>query len=385
MVPSAANDPARLQRLVEALLHLGEDETTEEVLDHLLDLARDLTGARYAALGVLNSARTALADFIVRGLEPDQIDRLGTPPVGRGVLGTVIADARPLRLMDLMAHPDFSGFPPGHPPMEAFLGVPVVAHGAVFGNLYLTDPVHGGSFDDQDEAIATTLAVAAALSIERRVAFEGEQRASIAEDRDRIARDLHDSVIQRLFGAGLGLKVALRSIPDPDASAQVTAVVAELDGAMAELRTAIFELERTMADRGPRASLVELCGELTAVLGFRPALSTHGPLDTALTPRLVDHLVAVVRESVTNVAKHAQASSVAVSVVVDEQYLTVEVLDDGIGLPAERPQGGHGLANLARRAERLGGSCSISAVTPSGTLVSWTVPTTPRTPADEAG
>ncbi len=199
-------DPAKLRRVLKATLLLEADLNLPTLLRHIVDEARSMTNARYGALGVLNEERTGLAEFITAGLQPDEEQKIGARPTGRGVLGVLISDPKPLRLTDLSSHPSSYGFPPNHPPMTSFLGVSIKVRGAVYGNLYLTDKIGRPEFTTDDEGLVGALAIAAGLAIENVRLHAQVQVAAIYEERDRLARDLHDTVIQRLFAIGLSLQ-----------------------------------------------------------------------------------------------------------------------------------------------------------------------------------
>ena len=160
-------DQQRLQRLVEAGRALVSRRELDDVLENLLNVAREVTGARYAAIGVLDPGREHLARFLTAGVDPGTRQQIGELPRGRGVLGILIADPRPLRLADVSTHPASFGFPAGHPPMRTFLGVPILVRGQAFGNLYLTEKERG-EFDVADEDAAVVLADWAAIAIEKR-------------------------------------------------------------------------------------------------------------------------------------------------------------------------------------------------------------------------
>jgi GAF domain-containing protein len=202
----SVEDPAQLRRLLEATLQLEADLDLPVLLRHFIEEARSMTGARYGAIGVLNDERTALAEFITVGLDPEQEERIGPRPKGLGVLGLLIADPHPLRLADIGAHPESFGFPLNHPPMTSFLGVPIKVRDEVYGNLYLTDKVGWTEFTAQDEALVGALALGAGIAIENTRLHQRVQKVAVYDDRDRLARDLHDNVIQRLFAAGLSLQ-----------------------------------------------------------------------------------------------------------------------------------------------------------------------------------
>jgi GAF domain-containing protein len=202
------NDPAKLRRILEASLLLEADLDLASLLRHVVDEARSMTGARFGALGVLNWDRTGLSEFITAGLAPDEEQQIGPRPTGKGVLGLLISDPRPIRLADLRNHPDSYGVPPGHPPMNSFLGVPITVRGEIYGNLYLTDKIGWSEFTADDEALVGALSVTAGIAIENARLHARVQEVVVYEERDRLARDLHDTVIQRLFAVGLSAVAA---------------------------------------------------------------------------------------------------------------------------------------------------------------------------------
>ncbi len=199
-------DPAKLRRVLEAALLLEADLDLPSLLRHIVEEARSMTGARYAALGVLNHDGSALSEFVTSGVEPEQEKAIGPRPTGRCVLGLLISDPRPLRLTRIGDHPDSYGFPPNHPAMTSFLGVPLKVRDDVYGNLYLTDKVGWSEFTGDDEALVGALALAAGIAIENARLHAQVQQVAVLEDRERLARDLHDTVIQRLFAVGLSLQ-----------------------------------------------------------------------------------------------------------------------------------------------------------------------------------
>lgn len=343
-------------------------------LQRIVETAADLVDARYGALGVLDETGTRLAEFLTVGLSDEERARIGQPPEGHGLLGRLIVDATPLRLPDLTAHPDRFGFPPGHPPMRSFLGVPVRIRG-VFGNLYLTDKRGADAFTELDEELVVGLAAAAGVAIENARLTERVRQLALTEDRERIARDLHDSVIQRLFATGMSLQSTQRLVAtDPDAATdRIVRAVDDLDDTIREIRTAIFGLEqRRPSNTGLRAALVAIVRDAAGALGFEPRLTLAGPIDTAVPVALGEDVLAVVREGLSNAARHAQPGAVAVEVTVDRD-VRVRVLDDGVGIP-EAPAPGNGLRNLAERAVRRGGRSAAWRRPDGGTCVEWQAP-----------
>lgn len=369
-------DRERLRALLDAVISIGSDLELAAILDRIVAAACKLVDARYGALGVLDDAG-GLADFRTQGLSEAEIIALGDPPTGRGILGHIIEVPEPLRLEDLTAHPASIGFPPGHPPMRTFLGVPVKVGEKAWGNLYLTDK-RGGYFTDDDEDIIKALAAAAGVAIDNARLY-GEladsqadrERLVVFRDRDRIGRDLHDLVIQRLFATGLQLQSIVHLVDAPEAATRINTAVDEIDGAISDLRAAIFSLH-TGAAQSFAVTVKGLAGVVRHQLGFMPQVSFEGPVDSAVPEAVRIEVLAMLREALSNAARHARAGAVSVEMAVADRRLSVTVADDGCGIPAMAPR--RGLANLAARAEALGGEFAISAVEPSGTRLHWSIP-----------
>ncbi|GHB31630.1 histidine kinase [Streptomyces xanthochromogenes] len=523
----------RLHSLLEAVLSVGRGLDLPQVLRGIVEAAVVLVDAEYGALGVIGQGEM-LSEFLPVGIGDELRTRIGELPSGHGLLGELIRHPDPLRLAELSEHPASSGFPAHHPPMHSFLGVPIRVREEVFGNLYLTEKRGGAEFDDADESLLATLAVAAGVAIEnarlyaearlreqwlaasaeftagllsgmpeamverakeitsaelgvvelvedgadqlrgvlalgRRAeahrglrvprdgtmagaalaerglvatvdvsidprmtyqperwkgmgpavavpmgergvlllaresgrppfaraetaplpAFAGQaalaleladrrrdaEQVSLLEDRDRIARDLHDLAIQRLFATGMTLQSAQRFVDHPEAGERLSRAIDDLDDTIKIIRSTIFGL-RAHEAKGPAAGLrvraVRVLEGAVASLGFTPALLMEGLLDTDVPQALADEVVAVLGEALTNTARHARASRADVSLVVRKGKLTVDVVDDGVGIA----EGGRrsGLRNLAERAERLGGKFTTGAGPEGGTRLEWKVP-----------
>ena len=372
-------DPAKLRRLLEAVLLLEADLSLPVLLRHFVQEACSMTAARYGALGVLDAERGGLREFVTVGLSDEEEQEIGVRPTGRGVLGVLIADPRPLRLANIADHPDSAGFPPGHPHMRSFLGVPVAAHDVIYGNLYLTDKIGWSEFTEDDEALVVALAQAAAIAIENARLHERVRQIAVLEDRDRIARDLHDVVIQRLFAIGLSLQGIARAPLAAEALERVQRAIGDLDETVRQIRSSIFELARTSAaGSAVRAGVLGVVRELRPVVGFDVSVSFEGPVETKLPEAVVEQLLFTVREALTNVARHAEASRASVLLRVDDSTATLEVVDNGRGFsgsPGSRGGGrGLGLVNLRRRAEGLGGELAVSTPEGGGTSLTWRVP-----------
>ena len=365
-----------VQRILDAIFAISSDLELPAVLQRIVQVACDQTGAQYGAVGVLGAASAEgeilLTEFVTEGIDDDLVRRIGHLPRGLGILGLVIRDPQPLRLDDLGRHADSVGFPPGHPAMHTFLGVPIRIRNEVFGNLYLTEK-RDGPFTEADETIAVALASAAGVAIENARLHEHVQELALVHDRERIARDLHDTVIQRLFATALGLQALSRLTGDVGVADRIQASVDELDATIREIRGVIFELnssERGLS--GCRARVLALVTDMTPALGFAPRVDFDGPVDTIVGAELAEHLLAALRELVSNVIRHAGATAVEIHVRAGlEVTLTVE--DDGIGLRGTRGRG-LGLANLSDRARELGGSFALEADRPRGVRAVWSVP-----------
>ncbi|WP_041253918.1 GAF domain-containing protein [Frankia sp. EAN1pec] len=527
----------RLRGLLRAHRAVAADLSLEVVLRRIAEAACELVDARYGALGVI--ARDGrLEQFIHVGMDADLVGRIGHLPRGEGVLGLLTAEPRAVRLDDIAAHEHAVGFPPGHPPMRTFLGVPIKVRSEVFGNLYLTEKRGGRRFTAQDEELVLALAASAGVAIENARLFGAAQRRQqwlqasadimrhlladgpepltlivararevadadlacvlladgateellvdaadgpqadrllgesvpmagtlagravaagrpllvddaaaepgvtgfggldigplmviplvgaqvgtgavvlargpagrpfadgdldmaatfaghvqvalglaasratrdrllVLEDRDRIARDLHDHVMQRLYAVALGLQGMAAAEERPQSAGRLTTYVDDLDATIREIRSTVFELRGRRSTGGPgvRARLGEIVEEVAEALGFSPRLRVDGPLDTALEGNIADHLLAVARESLSNVARHARASRVELSVTVGQGWLCAEVTDDGVGLGDTGRRSG--LRNLRSRAEELGGTFDIAPGPSGGTRLRWAVP-----------
>jgi signal transduction histidine kinase len=536
----------RLRGLLRANQAIVGNLALPALLRRIVEAACELTQARYGALGVID-ANGGLDQFVNVGFDEQTIARVGHLPEGKGLLGAVIDDARPIRLRVIADDPRSVGFPDHHPPMTSFLGVPIRVRSVVFGNLYLTEcasgefsaedeelvaalaatagvaianarlyeeaerrqdwllastevtqqllladgeeplrliarkarqvadadvvtvvlptpdgqrlivevaagesadeltaltspientlvglafetgrpvlvadvdsdpryPVHlselvpvgpvmvlplGGAqrvrgalvigrlrgrhrFADADLEMATTFANHAALALELADARNDQQRIVLLEDRDRIARDLHDHVIQRLFAIGLSVQSVASALGVDERAIRLDRVVSDLDETIRQTRTSIFQLRGPL---GPetgtvRARLLAVVGEVSPVLGFEPQVRFSGPIDAVVPEPIVEDLVAVLREGLTNAARHARASRVDVDVSASNGELSMDVADDGVGISDTQRRSG--LANLRERAERHGGALVLmkgisSPERPSqdGTRLRWTIP-----------
>src|SRR5581483_5617883 len=270
---------------VDALISINRDIELSVVLERIIDAAVHLADARYGAIGILDPSRSTFTEFLAVGIDPAEARAIGELPKGHGVLGVLITEPKPLRLPDLRAHPDSCGFPPNHPAMRSFLGVPIAVRQEVFGNLYLTEKRNDAWFTERDEEVAEALARAAGVVIENARLHARISELILVEDRERIAKDLHDTVIQRLFATGLSLQATAQLTERPEVAARIYDAVDDLDTTVKHIRTAIFGLETSPTWRDAfRSRALLLTQELSGALGFLPELVFAGPVDTAIPP-----------------------------------------------------------------------------------------------------
>jgi signal transduction histidine kinase len=369
--------------LIQAGLTLSAETELEAVLTRIVELAVDITGARYAALGVLGEDEPVIERFITEGVTDEVRAAIGHPPVGRGILGLLIRDARPIRIPDISSDPRAHGFPPNHPPMHSFLGVPVQAMGRVFGNLYLTEKAGAPEFSDDDEAAIEVLATQAGVAVENARLYEETRRAQrevarleVFEERERIARELHDGVIQSLFAVGMGLQGTAAMVTDEDLTRRLEAAVEEVDRAIRDLRNYIFGLRPgILADRQLGQALDRLVSEFQARSGVVTAIDVDETVAAELGGRASD-VVQIAREALSNVERHAGATTCRVTLLRGDEDGVAELVidDDGTGFDLAEPRSGMGLENLRERVTTLGGTLEIESSRGEGTRVEATLP-----------
>lgn len=540
-LPAAGAHADRLRelQLLRASGSIADHLSLSSVLLRVVEAACELVEAPYGALGVIRPDGGGLEEFVHVGVDDATVAAIGRLPEGKGLLGALIEDPRPIRLGDISADLRSVGFPDHHPPMRGFLGVPITVGDEVFGNLYLASPDEGNfsaedeqlvlalattagtaienarlyaaaerrqdwlaastdvtrkllsatsgdalqlvaqyvydladadvvtivrpdrdvwevevavglaaerlagarypiahtlsevvmetgqpsvvddasaidpesrsliltevlavgpvmllplassgavsgvlmvgrsaggrRFSPPDVEMATTFAHHAALALELATARRRAQRMELVEDRSRIARDLHDHVIQQLFAAGMTLQGVAVAVRDDPAAAVIDGVVDTIDDAIRQIRASIFQLRPpSMLGSGLRAQVLDVVTDVTASLGFDPQVHFSGPVDSMSGADLATEVAAVVRESLVNVAKHARAQRVEVTVSVTGQSLRVVVEDDGVGI--SRPARRSGLDNLRERAHRHGGTLQVTAgASGGGTRLVWEV------------
>ena len=369
IVASVQRFDVRLQQLLDAMLSIGSDLSLPTVLQRIVESACKLVDARYGALGVMDD-HGQLTDLVTSGVDEHTHEAVGRLPEFEGILGVLLRDPKPVRLRDVSEHPLAQGFPPGHPEMTSFLGVPIRGKEAI-GSLYLADKQSADQFSDEDERLAVTLAAASGVAIDNARLQSSLEHVAVLQDRERIARELHDKVIQRLFAAGMTLQTTLPIAARTDVASRITQAVEEIDETIRDIRRTIFALEdRTR--RGVRVDIFARVDAARELLGFTPELRLEGPIDSAVPDTTADHLLATLHEALSNVAQHAGASKVDVAVEAADDLL-LRVADDGAGLP-DRIEPGQGLRNMERRALELGGNATVQPGEGAGTVVEWRVP-----------
>ncbi len=379
----------RTSRLVESGIAIGGELDLDTVLRRLLESARRVVGARYAALGVLSPTGDGLSRFVWSGVDDVTAMNIGRLPQGRGLLGRLITDPRPLRVEDIAAHPDAAGLPPGHPPMHDLLGVPVRLGDEVFGNLYLADRADG-PFTEEDEAVAVVLAAQAATAIgnaravddERRhlaesaalaaarerqaAAAEGHRRAIRAQEaeRVRVARELHDETGQVLAAVSLELR-ALEQHVDAAGRAQLDNARRSLADATTSLRDLALRLRPSgLADHGLASAIERQADRLRADPGITVDLAIDAPPD--LGEEIEITVFRVVQEALTNIQRHARARHASVLVARRDGRLRVVVEDDGVGFDPSSPTHRLGLAGILERVTLVEGTATIESAPGAG-------------------
>jgi signal transduction histidine kinase len=377
----APSDDARAGMLIEAGLALASELDLDAVLERIVELAVAITGARYGALGVLGETTPHIERFVTRGVTDEERAAIGHLPEGKGVLGLLIREARPMRIAEIGEDPRSAGFPPNHPRMHSFLGAPVRALGQVFGNVYLTDKQGAREFTADDEAALVVLATQAGVAIENARLYEESRHAQEElarlerlEERERIAKELHDGVVQALFAVGMGLQGTAAMSNDAEIARRIESATEEIDRTIRDLRNYIFGLRPgILADRQLDKALQQLAQEFQERTDVLTIVEVDPVVSAELASRAAD-VVQLVREGLSNVGRHAEATSCRVSLRRADGGAKLEIDDDGRGFDPNAPSSGMGIANLQERAASLGGDLTITSVAGEGTTVRATLP-----------
>jgi signal transduction histidine kinase len=361
-------------RAINAVLDL------EAVLQLIVDRVRDLVDARYAALGIVD-AEGQIDRFITSGLDRAERARIGDPPHGRGLLGLIIREGRSYLIPDITDDPRRYGFPPGHPEMHSFIGVPVVIRGTPVGNLYLTDRRDGRPFGEADLELVETFARHAAIAVENARLHERIGQLAVVEERVRIGRELHDGIIQSIYAVSLGLEEAAEEAADDvDATrARIDRAIDALHATIRDLRNYIFGLRpELLLQAGLLGGLSALADEVHVNTLIDIEVDAAGAEGLDVTLEATHELLSIAREALSNVTRHAHASRARVELAIEEPDLRLVVVDNGKGMPVDPAAGPEhlGLGNMRDRARSLDGEMRIEHGTPRGTRIIITVPLT---------
>jgi signal transduction histidine kinase len=367
-----------LESMSEAVLAIAAEREVEPVLRRLVHSARELAGARYAALGIPDG-EGAFAQFITAGMSDELIAAMGPLPRTHGLLGAMLESPGSHRTADIRRHPRFRGWwPSAHPQMRSFLGVPIVSRGSVIAAFYLTDKEDADEFDAEDERLIEMLAAHAAVAIENARLLERSRELSIVEERNRLARELHDSVSQKLFGLVLSAEAATTLLGrDDDAAGEQVARLGELaQAALAELRELIFELRpASLEDEGLAATLRKQVDMMRRLHGREIELRIAGGAKCA--PEYEAEVLRVAQEALNNALRHAEAERIELRMEARDGRLVVTVADDGIGFDPDAPgvrSRRLGLTSMEERARALGGTLAVVSRPGEGTTVTLEVP-----------
>lgn len=364
-------DSTGLDRLVPLIAEAASVEgeaDLERMLKTLVAEVQAATGAPYVALGVIGE-HNVLSEFVYEGISEEQADRIGRLPTGHGVLGTVIRENRTIIMEKIADHPDSIGFPEHHPTMEGFLGVPIAVGGDPYGNLYLTDKE--GGFRPEDIAVVEAISRVAGAAIQTARLQTRLRHMAVMEDRHRIARDLHDSVIQDIFAVGLGLQSLSTRIQDPEIAEMLDASIDTLDRSVTTLRKYVFELREAAPQT---SSLDEKIQSLVARMGSAYPTKVELNVEPIDSSKSDDELMLLLTEALSNALRHSEASYVGVDVELENRELILRVSDDGTGFDPGQVEAGMGLANMRTRVLGLDGEMEVESQVAVGTVVTARIP-----------
>jgi signal transduction histidine kinase len=361
----------QLREIAESVMYAAEGGTIEQVLERIAHVSRSLVHARYAALGVPDG-RGGLRYFKVSGITQEQIREIPHLPVGRGMLGVIMRDREVVRLEKISDDPRSCGFPPGHPPMESMLGVPIQVGTQLLGILYLCDREDGQPFDERDQWLVETMAGYAALAIAGAQLTEQQGRLSTLEERQRIGMELHDGVIQSLYAVGMHLD--LMRYAGNIRSEDLGEIIGQLNQVIEDIRRYILNL------RAARVGTINDCfREMLGRLYIPSTLQVEINAPDEPPPfaeTTFAGICQIANEAISNAVRHADATCIVISTLHDQQRFQITITDDGKGFDLEAAQGnsGLGLRNMEQRARLYGGHVTIQSEPGQGTTLTITVP-----------
>lgn len=373
-------DESRLRRLIDVGAGVVSNLDTDSLLEQIVMEAREITGAKYAALGVLNADRDGLERFVTNGIDEATKSKIGDLPKGLGVLGVLIKDPRPIRLHRVADHAESFGFPPNHPPMESFLGVPVIIDGDAYGNLYLTDK-QGGDFDQADQDAVELLAYWASIAIANARSVRKDRLRAVIDaaesERHRWALELHDETLQGLGALRLLLAAAQRSEDAKDMSAAIDDALDQLSLEITGLRSLITELRPAALDSLGLEAALETLARRAAGTGdydIEIDLDFNGYTHPGNATEQEITAYRLVQEALSNAAKHSRADHLMLSVTRDDGAIFIDIADDGAGFDQSLPRGGFGLTGMRERVALVGGTLTIDSKPGDGTRIRAMLP-----------
>jgi signal transduction histidine kinase len=366
------------EALSDAVLAIAAEHSVESILQRLVEAARELVDAEYAALGVPDG-EGGFAQFLTAGMSDELVESLGPLPRTHGLLGAMLEAPEPYRIEDVQRDPRFRGWwPSGHPDMRSFLGVPIVARGGIVGAFYLTEKLGVAGFSADDQELIQTLAAHAAVAIQNARLYERARALSIVEERNRLARELHDAVTQRLFALRLTSEAAAGLLDrDPTAArAQLERLHELTNEAIDELRAVILALRPpTIESEGLAATLAGQVDLLRRAYGREIALEVAGEPD--LPTAAATDVLRIAQEALQNALRHSGAERLAVRLEAGDGRVVLSVADEGRGFDSDSPalrSRRLGLTSMEERARALGGTLEISSEPGEGAIVRLVVP-----------
>ncbi|MFZ0544813.1 MAG: GAF domain-containing sensor histidine kinase [Candidatus Promineifilaceae bacterium] len=380
-MPGSKNKPLNYEQQLEALnqaaLAISSELTLSRTLQQIVDSLRALTGAAYAAVGVPNSDGF-LDEFIYSGIDSLKAVEIGNLPHGLGLLGAIFNEKATIRIPSILDDPRSVGFPENHPQMVPFLGVPVLARGEVLGNLYLTNESGGREFTEADQVIVERFATHVAVAIQNARLYEEVGRLAIIQERDRIGMDLHDGIIQSIYAAGLILESARMRLPEgtDESEELLTRAIENLNDTIRDIRNFILDLR----PRRFEGDLAEGMGRLVREFQANTMVAVTHTIELSnikeLKGSVARSFFLTIQEALANVARHAKATHVKISLKRIGPDIQLRISDDGLGFDAMKRnrEVGHGLSNMRSRAASLDGSFELISAPGEGTTILLTLP-----------
>jgi signal transduction histidine kinase len=383
-----ARQNRELLALHEAASDVHGDLSLENVLRRVVERACPLVEARYGAISVVDESG-CIVSFLTSGITAAEHERIGHPPVGKGVLGIPLREGRSVRVADVASHPRAAGFPPHHPPMRSLLAVPIVGKEGHRGNLYVADKTTAPEFSEEDEQCLVRFATTAAIAIDAARLHQRLRNLAVAEERVRIAREMHDGLAQILAyvnAKAQAVKAFLAKGDAAEAGVQLDQLAVAAREVLTDVREGILALRtQTGPDRGLGEAVDEFARRWADQCGIR--VETTFDQDLRLSPGIELQLLRIVQEALSNVRKHAGAGRAIVKLRRSEGRLLVEVVDDGIGFDPEASRAGgdaprFGLAIMRERAASIGGTIGIHSTPGEGSRVRVDLPLGPSSPGE---